>query len=351
MREHEDARLKSRAQNIIQQQAIGKIVIDSYHSGLGLPSKDDLGEPVTRAAYPHDYALGPYGWLDYDRDSGLYVFVQNPDSELLPALQSYQALRLAESVVDAAARTITIQVDDTQVTFTAAPVWEDDYVLLRQINEELGRKNTGIVVWKLVWQNESRAEGLYAQPLPMLRNAHTYIHLTGYAYDEENGNLVYAGTIGYKTSIESIRATLLAGKAVSFKQPGEIDFSLTPLDRYEYTWQTMPQYTSHHACFVARAALPGKWQPGDFHAYLLAFHGEANPQQVLRRLFIERLAEALEFPVLEAWGNVLWAAANRQGFITPIETGGDCTAGVRFDLQANWKGLVEEQLESATLSI
>ena len=113
----------------------------------------------------------------------------------------------------------------------------------------------------------------------------------------------------------------------------------------------MPEYTCHHACFLARIALPGKWEPEDESAYLLVFHGASDPKLEIHRQFIQRLIETLEVPVLETWADTLWNAAVQYQFISEIESGGDCIAGAKLALKADWKGLIEKLLNDCDLVI
>lgn len=351
MKIYEDKYLRNRVNTIRQQQQLGKLLVDNYKTGMGLPTKDELGAAFTRSSFPHAYMVGEYGWLDHDPECGLYTFILKPGAALPPILQDYKILQLAEVVVNAVNKTAHIKLGETLLTFTAVPVWKPGYNLLNEINEELVRQNTGIVVWKITWENEDQVHGLFAGPTPILRNGHASVTLTGYAFDPDNQTLVYFGCVGYKTSIESIRATLITGKPLSLNHPGENDGMVLPGDHYDHIWQAMPEYTSHHACFVTRTALPGKWESEDEFGYLLVFHGSTHPKEDLQHLFIERLIETLEVPVLEEWAEALWDAAKQFHFLSQIETSGDCIAGARLVLKADWKGLIEKLLQESGIQL
>ena len=350
MKTYEDSYLKRRAQSVIDLQKAGKIVVESYRSDLGLPIRDQLG-PLSRASFPHDYAVGTFGWLDYARDNGMYVFTPNPGSDLPPALKDYKILTLTEATIHSANKTVQIKQGDTSITFSSAPVWEQGYNLIKEVNEELSRQNTGILVWRLVWENEDPGKGLFPGPVPKLSNAHAFVPLSGFALDPDDHSLVYFGCTGYKTTNESIRATMLTGKPLNFIQHGESDLLLTPLDKYEQVWEPMPEYTCHHACVIARSALPGKWEPDDEFAYLLVFQGAQDPQAEARHLFIERLVEALDVPILEDWATALWKSAIERKFLTRISTGGDCLGGVKVFLKADWNSLIEELLKAGDIQL
>ena len=174
---------------------------------------------------------------------------------------------------------------------------------------------------------------LFPEAVPKLRNGQALAHATGYAYDRDD-TLVYAGLVGSKTGLESLRATLMANKAVTMAQDCEGDLSLATIDRYEHVRQALPLYTSHHAAFISRLALPGKWEPGDQVAYALVFRGTANPLADLKRLFTERVKEALEISVLDDWADLLWEAALKNRYVEMLNIGGNCILGARLAQQS-----------------
>lgn len=353
MNNYEDKYLREKVNRIIAKQREGKIVVAAHKDGSGLPARDELGATLDRAAYPYDYAVGSFGFLKYDSELGAYLFTAKEGAQLPPVLAKYPPLTLAEAILDSGKRIIQIKAGDVLVTFTGAQPWKGLYETLREVNEELQRTNAGIVVWKIT-REESQDEGahkrLFSGAVPRLRNGQAMGHVTSYAYDEDH-NLVYVGMVGYKTSLESLRVTLMAGKPISMSQEGVGDVSLLPVEKYEQAWQPMPEYTSHHAAFVARNALPGKWEPEDLSTYLLVFKGSTSTAQELQRLFVERLKEALEVPILDEWGAELWKEAQNQRFVQDLITGGDCVLGARIDLQADWKDLIASLLQQETLKL
>ncbi len=352
MNVYEDKYLREKVNRIIAKQREEKIVIAAYKDGTGLPAREDLGD-LGRAAYPYDYTVGSYGYLKYDSDLGAYLFTAKPDAKLPPVLVKYKNLSLAEADLDAATRIIQIRMGETLITFSGVQPWKGLYEILREVNEELLRTNAGIVVWKITKKEGQVAgmqERLFPGAVPKLRNGQAMGYVTGFAYDSDR-NLAYVGLVGYKTSLESLRVTLMANKPISMTQEDAGDVSLLPVDKYEQAWQPMPEYTSHHATFVARNALPGKWEPEDLSTYLLVFKGSTSPAQELQRLFVERLKEALEIPILDEWGAELWKQARDQQFVRDLTTGGDCLQGARIDLQADWKGLIAGLLQQETLQL
>ena len=137
-------------------------------------------------------------------------------------------------------------------------------------------------------------------------------------------------------------------------QDGVGDVTLIPADKYEQVWQAMPEYTSHHVGFVSRLALPGKWEPEDLNAYLLVFQGTLEPARELIRLFIERIKEVLEVPILDEWGAILWKQARNRNLVQDLVTGGDCILGARIDLrpgQTDWQELLADLLAQEEISL
>ncbi|HML39852.1 MAG TPA: hypothetical protein PKD23_04145 [Bellilinea sp.] len=350
MKPYEDTYLQKRVSTVIERQKQGKIVIAAYEDGTGLPTRQDL-PTIKSSSYPHDYAVGDVGYLDYDSQVGAYIFTPKPGADLPKALAHYRTLALGEAMVRVASRQAIIRVKDTEITFTGVPVWEPGYNLLKEINSELTRANAGVIVWKITWdeQGVGQEHRLFPGAAPRLRNGQALVHLTGFAYDEDH-TLVYAGAVGYKTSLESIRATLLTAKQLTLNHDQQ-DIYLSSLDRYEQVWQVMPEYTSHHTVYIGRQALPGKWDPEDQFAYLLVFQSTADPRHEMLRLFAERMKETLEIPVLDDWSAALWKAAKDQGYIRELVTAGDCLKGFRLHLKADWQGLITSLLKEETIAL
>ena len=353
MNQYEDKYLREKVKRIIARQVEGKIVIASYQDGSGLPARSDLGQELTKAAYPYDYAVGRAGYLKYDANTGAYLFTAKPGEKLPPVIANYQPLTLAEATLDVQERRIVIQCDETHITLTGVQPWKGLYEVLRELNEELARVNAGVVVWKINPKDdgeENPGDRLFPEAVPKLRNGQAMAHVTGYAYDNDR-SLAYIGLVGYKTSLESLKVTLMSGKTLQMNQESVGDVSLLPIDKYEQAWQAMPEYTSHHAAFVSRLALPGKWEPDDLAAYVLVYRGTTNANEELIRLFIERLKETLEIPILDEWAAVLWKQANDHNFVENLTTGGDCSLGARIDLQAGWQELLTDLLKQEELSL
>ncbi len=251
---YEGKYLREKVNRIIARQKEGKIVIAAYKDGSGLPAREDLGQELTRAAYPYDYAVGKAGFLNYDSELGAYLFTAKVGEKLPPVLANYRPLALAEANLDVQDRRINIQCSEASVTFTGVQPWKGLYEVLRELNEELSRINAGIVIWKIIPKENGKAKPgnlLFPEAVPKLRNGQAMAHVTGYAYDSDHF-LAYIGLVGYKTSLESLRMTIMCAKPLQIMQDGVGDVSLIPTDKYEQAWLAMPEYTSHHVGFVSR---------------------------------------------------------------------------------------------------
>ncbi len=346
---YEDSYLARQVNTIIALQKQGKIVLTNYEDGTGLPTIHALGKRE-RASYPHDYIVGDgLGFLDCT--GGQYIFTPIAGKRLPKALEEYKTLRLGVAKIDTATRTTTVQVEDTLITFTGVQPWIALYKQVQEINQELARINAGVVVWKAeLIPDQSGKKRLYANGVPSAMNGQARLAVTGYAYDSDR-NLAYLGVVGYKTGIESLRATLLQSKLVTLNIPDEGNTMLRPIGKYEQVWQAMPEFTSHHSVFISHLALPGKWETGDSILYLLAFHGVEDAWGELKRLFAVRLNEALEIPIQPEWGEALWETGVKNRHIRKLEAGGDCLAGVRVDLEAKWQEMVDQMLKDECLLI
>ena len=78
----------------------------------------------------------------------------------------------------------------------------------------------------------------------------------------------------------------------------------------------------------------------------------------LIQLFVERIKEALEVPILDEWSVALWKQARSRTLVQDLTTGGDCILGARIDLrqgradaQADWKDLLSELLAQEEISL
>jgi hypothetical protein len=186
--------------------------------------------------------------------------------------------------------------------------------------------------------------------IPVLSNAHTRADVTGFAVMQDRPyqhTLVYVGFAAYKTSVESLWASLIRGRGscsmrgTSVLADGEVKMLTHPL----------PEFNVMHAGIICRKALPGKWEAKDDAVYALVFEKDREVETELQNLALKRLQEALAFPIPDGWAKTLWEHGLDAGFIQRLETGGDCRGGARMDLAKPWQELVQNLLEQKLVSI
>jgi hypothetical protein len=240
-----------------------------------------------------------------------------------------------------------------EITFTSVNVNLKPHELLREVNRELVRSGAGAYVWQItpLLDAPNPVKHLYPEGnVPTLSNAHTRADVTGYALLTDRPyqhTLVYAGLAAHKTSVESLWASLIRGKAgasirgVSLVADGDIKLVSAPL----------PDFGVIHAGILVRKALPGQWEATDDCAYALVFEAGVNIEVELQRLTVKRLQETLAFPFPDEWAKTIWDYALDAGYIERLETGGDCRGGVRLDLTKNWQTLVQGLLEQELVTI
>ena len=155
------------------------------------------------------------------------------------------------------------------------------------------------------------------------------------------------GIAAYKTSIESLWASLIRGRGscsmrgTSVLADGEVKMMTQPLTEFNVL----------HAGIVCRKALPGKWEAKDDTVYALVFEKDGDVEAKLQILAVKRLQEVLPFPILDEWTKTLWEHGLDAGFIQRLETGGDCRGGAKMDLAKPWQELVQNLLEQEVLKI
>jgi len=323
-----------------------------------LPEASEIGKTVR---YPgHDFAVTAQngeiiGYLDYvtGASTGLYQYTPVEGKKLPKTIEEYRPPKEVEVVLDQATRVATITTGDTIITFTGVNVFDRLDRILDEINGELYRLNTGYWAWRIeMIPDPEAASKPFSNGVPVVSNSQVRLAVTGFAY-EDNASLHYLGVVGYKTSIESLRATLIQAKPFYMEENGT-PVSLYPLPKYEQVWQPMSEYSCHHSAFIAHQALPGKWTPDDNTISLLVFRGTdgaENPGAEIKRQFISRLNEALEIPIVPEWADTLWDAAKLTRFVRKMTVGGDCIAGVIINLNADWNHLVETLLEEGKIVV
>jgi len=351
---YEDEFIKERIKELRQAQENaarnGKILVAPYEQ-FWLPVLNDLPEVeyLGRQSY-----RAPYGTFEPAADMpfhGALWFTPTPGAELPEALKNIKQWMPAGAVVDMNARTVKIQVDETEITFTGLNVSLNAHELLRDINHELVRANAGVYMYRVEPVVEaSSVRHLYPNGrIPTLSNAHTRADVTGFAVLQDRPyqhTLAYVGIAAHKTSVESLWASLIRGRGscsmrgTSVIADGEVKMVTQPLADFNLL----------HAGLICRKALPGKWEAKDDAAYALVFE-EGDVESLLQTLILKRLQETLAFPLLDAWAKTLWEYALDSEFIQRLETGGDCRGGVRLDLTKDWQALVQNLLEQDVLKV
>jgi len=350
---YEDEYIKERIEELNQaQQAArqsGKVLVSSYEQ-FWLPNLNDLPEVEYARSQPR---RAPYGTFEPAPNApfhGALWFTPAAGAELPPVLKKDQDWLAASAIVDMNARTVKIQINDIEITFTGLNVSQSAHELLREVNRELARARAGVYVYRLepVVQ-DSKARHLYPDGrVPTLSNAHTRADVTGFAVLQDRPyqhTLVYVGVAAHKTSVESLWASLIRGRGscslrgVTVLADGEI----------KMVTQALVDFSLLHAGLICRKALPCKWEAKDDAAYALVFEDEEEAN--LQAVTLKRLQETLAFPIPDTWAKTLWEYALDAEFLQRLETGGDCLGGVRIDLTKDWQALVQNLLEQEVLKV
>lgn len=351
---YEDEYIKERIEELNRAQGEarqhGKVLVSSYEQ-FWLPALNDLPDVEYVRSQLH---RAPYGTFEPADDApfhGALWFTPTPGADLPPALKSNKDWLAASAQVDMNARTVKIQVQDIEITFTGLNVSQSAHELLRDVNQELVRANAGVYVYRIEPVDEpAPVRHLYPNGrIPTLSNAHTRADVTGFAVLQDRPNqhtLAYVGIAAHKTSVESLWASLIRGRGscslrgTSVIADGEVKMVTQPLADFNVL----------HAGLICRKALPGKWEAKDDAAYALVFE-DGEVEAHLQALTLKRLQETLAFPIPDTWAKTLWEYALDAEFIQRLETGGDCRGGVRIDLTKDWQALVQNLLEQDVLKV
>jgi hypothetical protein len=351
---YEDEYIQERIEELNQAQQTarqhGKVLVSSYEQ-FWLPSLNDLPEVEYVRSQLH---RAPYGTFEPAPDApfhGALWFTPTPGTDIPPALKDCQDWTPASALVDMNARTVKIQVQEVEITFTGLNISQSVQELLREINQELVRARAGVYVYRIEpLLQPSPAHHLFPNGrIPILNNAHTRAEVTGFAVWQDRPHqhaLAYVGIAAHKTSVESLWASLIRGRGscslrgASILADGEVKMVTQPLADFNLL----------HAGLICRKALPGKWEAKDDAAYALVFE-EGEVEAKLQTLTLKRLQETLAFPLPDTWAKTLWEYALDAEFIQRLETGGDCRGGVRIDLGKDWQALVQNLLEQEVLKV
>ena len=330
----------------------GKMLCSTYEQ-LWLPDINNLLDVSYLGQERYNAPYGSFVPAPGRPFYGAMVFTPKPGVELPPALSNEKEWLAAVAVLNLNERLLTIEAGDIAITFTGINANLNPHELLREINRELLRVDAGVYLWKVmpVLETSGAARHLYPDGnVPALSNVHTRADVTGFALLTNRPylhTLIYTGLAAHKTSVESLWASLIRGKAgaslrgISLVADGDIKLVSTPL----------PDFGVLHAGLIARKALPGQWEAADDCAYALVFETGVPMEAELQRLTIKRLQETLAFPIPDEWARTIWDAALEAGYIERLETGGDCRGGVRLDLTKDWLAMVHGLLEQELVTI
>lgn len=352
---YEDEYIKERIEDIrkAEKDALqhGKILVSSYEQ-FWLPVLNDMPDVEYIGRQTHHAPYGTFEPAPKVPFHGALWFTPNIGTELPPSLKNIKEWVAAEASVDMNARSVKIQAQDLEITFTSINVSLNARELLDEINQELVRAKAGVYAWKVTPIYESSpVRHLFPDGrIPVLSNAHTRADVTGYALLEDRPylhTLAYVGIAAHKTTVESLWASLIRARAgcslrgVSILADGEI----------KMVTQALSEFNVLHAGIICRKALPGKWEAKDDAVYALVFDQDKDVDTELQNVMVHRLQEALAFPVPETWSKVIWNYGLDAGFIQRLTTGGDCRSGVKIDLTKPWQEFVQNLLEQNVLAI
>jgi hypothetical protein len=352
--------LRDRTLKVAALQNQGHILISNSPpnrgQGFPLPHIHDVPR-LRRGRYPYDLEC-EWGYFKLEYELDVYRFTPL-DGRLPPGWENFDLLipiQPVTAVIDRSYRLAMVNAGDSEIVLTDVPVGENLYSLLYKINATLAVSHQPFVVWRLEWVARE-ADRLWPSQIPQIKNEHGSAYVTGYAHDEA-GNLIYLGMVGHKTVLESIRATLQSRQPMRQRQ--KLFLQGRPVypmrGHYYQTWHHLPDYVAYHAVLIADSALPGKWQPEESAAYVLAFDGELtdrmNPEEHTCFLLSSRLSEALPLPIMPSWSQQLWKAGKEKGLITELSAGGDCKAGYQIELlETAWIEILSRLLKEGKIEI
>ncbi len=351
-----DTYLKERIEEVMNAQKNladkGQVLCSTYEQ-LWLPAVGSLPGVTYQRQECYSAPYGSFAPPSVFCFHGALVFTPRAGAELPPELREVNAWQPAVAALDLGGRTAKIVAGEAEITFTGVNVQLKPHELLRELNRELVRSRAGVYLWKIepILEAPNGVKHLYPEgDVPAMSNAHTRADVTGYALLTDRPHLhtlVYVGVAAHKTSVESLWASLIRGKAgasmrgVSLVADGDIKLVSTPL----------PDFGVLHAGLVVRKALPGQWEATDDCSYALVFEEGVNIETELQRLAVKRLQETLAFPIPDEWAKTVWEYALDAGYIQRLETGGDCRGGVRLDLTKDWQALVQGLLEQELVTV
>lgn len=231
-----------------------------------------------------------------------------------------------------------------------APAWRVFHYIVSEMRDGLrpdrrSERFVGnhLVPWKLVIHVPDNPLWYPLDSVPYLRNEQVGVPLTGFAVRRlsySQALLVYAGVVGHRTALESIRASVSSrGKQLSIGARSLV------LGEYRWIQTEVPDTGLHHGALILRDALESQ---GKDVAYILVFDGDdIRPQDMLVRV----LNKATPLPFLPEWADVLWDVALEKDWVEKLVHGGEVTAAYAVDLLQPWGELLSELVSSGRIHI
>ena len=204
-----------------------------------------------------------------------------------------------------------------------------------------------LVPWKAVVQVPDNPLWYPLNHVPSLSNDQVSVVLTGFAarrlgYAE--AVLVYAGVVGHKTALESIRASV-QGRNRKRLRVSRYNRVLDVKGEYRWVQSEIPESGLHHGALILRDALEPQ---GQDVAYILVFEGDdVRPQD----LFIRVLDRATPLPFLPEWADTLWRGSLENGWVEELDYGGDVVAAYAVYLTKPWDRLLKILVMEGAISL
>ncbi len=204
-----------------------------------------------------------------------------------------------------------------------------------------------LVPWKVIVQVPDNPPWYPLAPVPYLRNDQVSITLTGFAARQlsyTEAVLVYAGVVGHKTALESIRASV-QGRTRRRLSISRYNRRLDVTGEYLWAQTDIPEEGLHHGALLLRDALDPR---GKDVGYILIYEGEdTRPQDML----ISVLDVATTLPFLPEWADVLWVEALDRGWVEELDYGGDVVAAYAVHLTKPWDKLLSMLVAAGRLTV
>lgn len=343
---YENAELAFKVNKISALQKKGVLVFGSSINTFGLPIMDRIPE----LSYRGGRYVCPQGYLDYDYTLGQYIFTPNDGKN--PENMPINPLICVSAHINQEQGRATVNHDGNTVTLDEVFVLDSPGTICNAVTAELAILKMPYVVTALTRDNEQESKRLWEGRNTRLITSQAVTSMTGYAISEEDDRLIYAGVVGYKTLLESIRATFQQGQKTTKKIQVNIGNRGYLLAKRQYVclYAPLAGVMQHHMRAVSQSAIPGRWAHGDLTGHLLEIEGIDYP---IEYQLIHRLNEATSVPLLKEWAKKLWHFVSENlNLIRPMKVGGDCVRGYTVTLNEDlWAEYIQTLLKDSHLTI